>query len=158
ESASYYYRNRAFSPTVGRFTEQDPIGTDETLYNNYEYTNNEPVNYIDPMGLFQEGPPSGQQQTRPLQPADLLYGDEIQYELLERAKRYIQKGMLDEALGKAAMKLYQKYGDKEQKIYMNQQLGLPYPFPAPTIPPVPHVSPGPSIPIQLPTVPMSGGG
>jgi RHS repeat-associated protein len=46
----YYYKNRFYSPTLGRFLQTDPIGTSDNA-NLYAYVGNDPVNYIDPMGL-----------------------------------------------------------------------------------------------------------
>ena len=49
ESDLYYYRNRYYDPTTGRFLTADPIRDD--FENTYRYVNNDPVNRIDPSGL-----------------------------------------------------------------------------------------------------------
>jgi RHS repeat-associated protein len=46
----YYYRNRIYSPTLGRFLQTDPIGFGGGM-NIYAYVHNDPVNFTDPSGL-----------------------------------------------------------------------------------------------------------
>jgi RHS repeat-associated protein len=46
----YYYRNRIYSPTLGRFLQTDPIGFGGGM-NIYAYVFNNPVNRTDPSGL-----------------------------------------------------------------------------------------------------------
>ena len=46
----YYYKNRIYSPTLGRFLQTDPIGTAGGI-NLYAYVGNDPVNATDPLGL-----------------------------------------------------------------------------------------------------------
>jgi RHS repeat-associated protein len=53
ETELYHNRNRQYSPSWGRFTTTDPIDFSGG-YNLYRYCGNDPVNYIDPWGLWME--------------------------------------------------------------------------------------------------------
>jgi RHS repeat-associated protein len=50
-SGLYYYRARFYDPTLGRFITQDPADHFDSA-NLYAYVGNDPVNLIDPFGLF----------------------------------------------------------------------------------------------------------
>jgi RHS repeat-associated protein len=49
ELGLYFNRARSYSPTLGRFLQTDPIGTDGGLHL-YAYVGNDPLNKTDPMG------------------------------------------------------------------------------------------------------------
>lgn len=51
ETGLFYYRARYYDPMIGRFIQKDPIEFAGGDVNLYGYTYNNPVNYIDPMGL-----------------------------------------------------------------------------------------------------------
>jgi RHS repeat-associated protein len=51
----YYYRNRYYKPSVGRFVSEDPIGLAGGS-NLYAYGGENPINFIDPLGLAGETP------------------------------------------------------------------------------------------------------
>ena len=50
ETGLYYYRFRYYKPEIGRFLQPDPIGYADGL-NMYSYCGNNPINWIDPLGL-----------------------------------------------------------------------------------------------------------
>jgi RHS repeat-associated protein len=53
ETGLYYYRARMYSPALGRFLQTDPIGYDDGM-NMYTYCGNNPLRWIDPLGLTYE--------------------------------------------------------------------------------------------------------
>ena len=50
ETGLWYYRNRMYSPVLGRFLQRDPAGYVDGI-NLYSYTMNNPLSYLDPEGL-----------------------------------------------------------------------------------------------------------
>ena len=50
ETGLWYYRNRMYSPALGRFLQRDPAGYVDGI-NLYSYTMNNPLSYLDPEGL-----------------------------------------------------------------------------------------------------------
>jgi RHS repeat-associated protein len=51
ETGLYYFRNRYYDPVHGRFLTRDPA---EDGLNLYAFVNNNPINCVDPMGLYNE--------------------------------------------------------------------------------------------------------
>jgi RHS repeat-associated protein len=51
----YYYRNRYYKPSTGRFISEDPIGLEGGI-NLYGYVGGNPVNAVDPLGLAKTYP------------------------------------------------------------------------------------------------------
>lgn len=54
----YYYRARYHSPSIDRFISGDPAGL-RGGNNLYRYSNDNPVNLIDPLGLWGQQAPHG---------------------------------------------------------------------------------------------------
>ncbi|WP_137940221.1 RHS repeat-associated core domain-containing protein [Chitinivorax sp. B] len=52
-----YYRARWYDPSIGRFTQRDPIGLQGGI-NQYGYVDADPINLVDPYGLY-ASPSSG---------------------------------------------------------------------------------------------------
>jgi len=50
----YYYRARYYDPKLGRFTQLDPLGMPDGI-NRYIYARNNPIRWIDPLGLCSTG-------------------------------------------------------------------------------------------------------
>jgi len=57
-SGLYYFRNRDYSPTLGRWMQEDPIGYSAGSANLYLFASDSPVNATDPEGLESKGPVS----------------------------------------------------------------------------------------------------
>ncbi|OGX05211.1 MAG: hypothetical protein A3G87_06330 [Omnitrophica bacterium RIFCSPLOWO2_12_FULL_50_11] len=55
----YYMRARYYDPVIGRFISEDPIHFAGGDVNLYAYVSNDPVNWIDPLGLEAQGPQGG---------------------------------------------------------------------------------------------------
>ncbi|MFC5438372.1 RHS repeat-associated core domain-containing protein [Rhodanobacter umsongensis] len=51
----YYYRARYYSPMLGRFISEDPLGFRGGQSNLYAYAGSSPVMYVDPYGLWSSG-------------------------------------------------------------------------------------------------------
>ena len=54
ETGLIYLRNRYYDPSIGRFTQEDPI---QSGTNWYVYCENDPINFIDILGLLREANP-----------------------------------------------------------------------------------------------------
>jgi RHS repeat-associated protein len=53
-NGTYYMRARYYDPEAGRFISKDPIGLEGGI-NMYAYVGGNPLNYVDPLGLFSPG-------------------------------------------------------------------------------------------------------
>jgi len=59
QNGLYYYRARYYSPELGRFISEDPLGFAGSGLNYYSYLFDSPMNSVDPTGLFQYKPKIG---------------------------------------------------------------------------------------------------
>jgi RHS repeat-associated protein len=50
----YYYRARYYHPGLARFISEDPLGNETGEVNFYVYVGDDPINYVDPLGLDKE--------------------------------------------------------------------------------------------------------
>jgi RHS repeat-associated protein len=53
-SGLYFMRNRSYSPVLGRFVQLDPLGLAGGSANLYNYTGNNPITQVDPLGTEDE--------------------------------------------------------------------------------------------------------
>jgi RHS repeat-associated protein len=100
EFGLYHYKARAYSPTLGRFLQKDPIGYGDGM-NMYAYTGGDPVNGRDPTGLSNcpAGTPSDTicvTAPKPSSPSQPSYGINGQISLTSELKSVFN------AIGKAA--------------------------------------------------------
>ena len=56
ETGMYFYRARYYNPQVGRFVTKDPIGFAGGDVNLYGYVGGNPVNFVDPAGIWRFAP------------------------------------------------------------------------------------------------------
>jgi RHS repeat-associated protein len=72
-----YYKNRVYSPTLGRFMQSDPIGYGDGV-NLYAYVKGDPINFSDPLGLegeeIEEIVVTGTRAAKPKEAAPIVSG------------------------------------------------------------------------------------
>jgi RHS repeat-associated protein len=57
ETGTFYAHFRdCYDPATGRFCQSDPIGLAGGSFSTYTYTNQNPLSYVDPLGLYESSP------------------------------------------------------------------------------------------------------
>jgi RHS repeat-associated protein len=70
-AGTLYFRARYYDPSIGRFTQEDPLGVDSHATSEaasqwlYVYSGNDPASFIDPSGLRRRGPAPARPQRIP---------------------------------------------------------------------------------------------
>jgi RHS repeat-associated protein len=94
EIGIYDYRNRVYSPELGRFLQTDPIRFEAGDVNLYRYVGNSPIDWVDEQGL-QGGRPRQRSPRRNKSPGitggSLVHAGILWY--------YVKKGLIPEKLG-----------------------------------------------------------
>ena len=90
ETGLYHYRNRAYSPELGRFLQQDPAGYVDGM-NLYAYAGNNPVRFRDPYGL------SAYEGVVDSAVSDMIFGQMRYAKALEQARREERQRKIDTA-------------------------------------------------------------
>ena len=122
ETGLYYYRARMYSPTLGCFMQPDPIGYSDGM-NIYTYCGNNPINWIDPSGLFQFGhrplgyAPWVQNFTWFLYPKECV--DQNPNEKVEDRSEYTMRGKIydDVLMRQAEENVNSRWDDKNNPEY-----------------------------------------
>jgi RHS repeat-associated protein len=85
----YFYRERYYSPTLGRFVNEDPLGIKGSRLNLYAYAMNNPVNFLDPFGLTATGPDQALANINAiLAPLNEIYAAEAAHNLAGRKDNF----------------------------------------------------------------------
>lgn len=92
ESGLYDYRARMYSPELGRFLQPDPIGYADGM-NLYAYCGNNPINFVDSLGLAPNNDESGDKDRlrRAIERYIRMHPGLSNHQLIDGLKKYMQE-------------------------------------------------------------------